>query len=192
MSTFGKVLVVLNMLLVLGWIFLMAAVADMNANWGKKVNELRAQTEKTESEIPPQIEKIQQGRTEATLLQVEAERARVSFRSELARLQRAETETKEARSRFELQQKAAEDADQSSKERAAFRLRERRETQKELEKAEAEVRELIAENNDLRKELKGLQDSFLQTVEENKALVQKSRKGGSASETKVKSAGLGR
>ena len=192
MSTLGKVLVGLTTFFVLVWIFLMAVVADMNSNWGKKVKELEAAVEKTRSEIPAPLELIEKKKVEATLLQVEAERARASFRAEIAALQRSESEIKEARSRFELDEKAALAAEESSKARLAFRLGERRETQKLLEEAEAEVKSLMDENTELRNELKGLQDSFKQTVAENQTLLQKARKKGEPGATKVKASSVPR
>ena len=55
MSTAGKVLTAVVILLIIGWIVLIAKVADLNNNWGQQIDKLTADISRLEGETckPP-------------------------------------------------------------------------------------------------------------------------------------------
>jgi hypothetical protein len=103
MSTLGKVLVVLVTLSMLGWIFLASLVAEHHANWGKLINDTKAEIAQIEPLLPPMQDEIDQKLADASLSQVSLDRSRRNFRGEFAMAQRDQSETKETLSRYTLQ-----------------------------------------------------------------------------------------
>ncbi len=51
MSTAGKVLSVVVILALVGWTFLFAQIAQLNANWGQKIDQLTEQVKTLETDV---------------------------------------------------------------------------------------------------------------------------------------------
>ncbi len=173
MSILGKVLVVLVTLLLLVWIYFAAMVAERNANWGKKIQELEKSVSDVQAQIPDVIADINRLRSEAIVEQVRAEKLRETFRAELAAVQRLESQSKEELVRLQLEVASVEAQVESATARVQSRTQEKNDLLKERRMEEGRVAELKDENTRLRGELKGMQDQFLGTMDDNRKMAQK-------------------
>lgn len=173
MSTPGKVLIILIMLALLGWMFLASIVAQSNINWGKRVQEVSKEVEELKKPLPGLRASIAKTTYQASTEQVALDRLRRDFRVALAMAQKTESETKESLDRINFQLAAAKLEAQGAQRRADKRLAERIELEKQIDQVKGVVAQLIVENKLKADELAGLQKAFLTTVAENKSFVQR-------------------
>lgn len=186
MSTVGKVLIVLVALSLLGWIFLASLVAEHHANWTKRLNDVKAEVAAVQAELPPLSEAIDRNKAETTLMQVGLDRLRRNFRAELSLAQKAETETKEALSRFQIQLDQVKKQIVAAKQREAIRTQEVADLNEAIKKEQALVQEMIAKNKTSREELFALRKTFMNTLAENKNYLQRLMKASSGSSASTK------
>jgi cell division protein FtsB len=177
MSTAGKVLVVLVLLVLPVWIILVSAVAQLNMEWtrelakqAKQVETLQADVAKNEGEIAKLQDKI--------ALEQHAAREQQSVLSgRLADVERSKAETTEIQSAVNVQvamlQKALAKAELARQERA----KEQQSETEGLAAARRSVDELKAANSELMSELTQLRDEFKSLLESNKVLVDRVLKG---------------
>lgn len=173
MSTLGKVLVILVVLALLGWIFLAALVADHHINWSKKYVTVEKAVADAKAELPPLENEIFQLTKEAEVLQVGLDRFRRNFRAQIAMKQKEESETKETLSRGEYQLKTAQLEVAAAQKRQEIRLQEKNDLDKAILQLQAVVADQMADNKKLKDEFQGLQKSFLATLSENREYVSK-------------------
>lgn len=173
MSTAGKVLSVLVALSVLGAIFLSAQVAELNRNWGQKVITVDAELQKAKEAVPPVITEIRQLKDQISLVQLEKDDQLTRFRSELSKLQKADTYTKETLDRFQIQGASVEEQEQLSKQFLETVKRERVETQQNYARTLAELNQLADQNSQMLAELERLRASFVETLQESQSDVRK-------------------
>lgn len=176
MSTLGKVLVILIVLAVLGWMFLASLVAQYNINWGKRLQEVQKEVEELKVPLPALRVEISKNTTLANNEQLSVERARLIYRANLAMAQKTESETKETLERFTAQHTAAELAQQAAVKRAEKRLAERTELENQITQEKATVAALIADNKAKKDTLAGLRQAFISTVAECKTFMEQLKK----------------
>ena len=171
MSTAGKVLVVLVLLVAPVWIVMVSAVAELNKNAGKQLEDLKKQVATLENDLSTMkrdIVKLKDGialEQEAMNLKLAATRARQ------ADLQKARSDGREMASREKNQV-----ADMQHAAKRAEATRELRAAEKKQETAakgvvEAEVEKLKQEHAQLTEQLDKLRDEFKTTVDENRKLM---------------------
>lgn len=183
MSTAGKVLVVLNALATLGLIFLSVQVAELDRNWGQKLQQVQADLEKVRQDVTKADQEIVKARADINLVQQEREDDLTRLRSRIADLQKVDSFTRETLDRFTLQMASVEAQLQSAQTRQNDRQTELTDTQKSLTNALNELSQLVQQNNDRLGELTRLRSDFLETLAENRSMVQKMLRGsGSESE----------
>lgn len=167
MSTASKVLVVLVMLLTMGWIVLVSAVATVNRAYGEKVVQQREALAKKD-------EDRQKLRIENSRVKVEAETAQDLVGLQAKNLQ-GQLETSIAQRSVVQQIQNRLGADQQDMSKASdvaaknleFRKDEVTKHQDEQKQLEASVEETKKQNQALRKELDGLQADFKKLLEDN-------------------------
>ncbi len=153
MSTAGKVLSVLVALSILAAIFLSAQVAELNRNWGQKLIQVEADLQKAEEAIPPVIVEIRQIKDQINLVQLEKDDQLTRLRSELSKLQKADSYTKETLDRYQLQLSSTEQQEQLAKQFLETSKRERLETQQEYARTLAELNQQAEQNAQMLAEL---------------------------------------
>jgi predicted nucleic acid-binding Zn-ribbon protein len=173
MSTLGKVLSILVALSLLGWIFLASLVADYHSNWTKRLADLKTEVAKVQGELPPLAAEIDKTKADINNLQVALERSRRNFRTDLARAQNAESETKETLLRFNIQLDMVKQEIAAAQAREAVRKQEVADLEKNIEKEKATVAEMMVQNKTSRDELFSLRKSFIDTLAENKSYVER-------------------
>ncbi len=173
MSTAGKVLSVLVALLILGAIFLSAQVAQLNRNWGQKLNQVEADLVKAQEAIPPVIVEIRQLKDQIVLVQLEKDDQLTRLRSTLSKLQKADSYTKETLDRYNLQLAGVDQQMQLAKQFLETTKRERAETQQEYARTLAELNQLADQNAQMLAELERLRSSLVATLQESKSDVRK-------------------
>ena len=164
--------------------YLAALVADHHINWTAKFAATEKELAELKATLPPIRAEIYDLTNQATNLQVSLDRARRNYRAELAMEQKEDSETKESLSRYQLQLKQAQTEVTAAQNRASIRLRERTTLEQQIRQEQATVADLTARNTDLKGQLAGLRKSFLDTVAENKAFVDRLKKVSSTGDGK--------
>lgn len=171
MSTLGKVLSVLVVLMVLVWIVMFAAVADLNRNYGEKVIKLHGDIDRLEKQVVATQAEVDQLMPQITLQQDDRDKRLAVLRTHLSQLERLETESREALTRVQLQIARVQADAKAAQAANELREKQKAETQKELAAARAGVQTLMAANAKLLDELMGLRTQFLTTTGENRKLL---------------------
>jgi chromosome segregation ATPase len=168
MSTAGKVLTVLVMLLAIVWVLLSASVTQLNRNWTKQVAENKTKiedlTEKNlvlEHDVQAEKDKTfqEQAVTENDLAVLE------SRQSDLEKARAQELEAA-ARAKFQLETtEAALKGAKADQEQRVADLNSEREAKKTLE---ADVEKLMSENGKLLAQLAQLREKFKTALKTNR------------------------
>jgi chromosome segregation ATPase len=171
MSTAGKVLSVLVALSILGAIFLSASVAELNRSWGQKVIQVENELKQAQDAIPPVIVEVRQLRDQINLIQLEKDDQLTRLRSELSKLQKADSYTKETLDRYNIQFAGTDQQIQMAKQFLEIAKRERSETQQNYARTLAELNQLAEENSQMLAELERLRSQFVATLHESQSAV---------------------
>jgi chromosome segregation ATPase len=170
MSTAGKVLIALILLVVPIWIVLISSVAELNKSGGEQVANLKAKVEQLGKDVAATQKNIVDLKDQISSEQETMAEELTMLRAHKADLQKARTETIEIASRVKLQlssmQEAAKRAD------ATRDLRKTELAQETVAKANAEnsVEKLKQEHAELVDELDKLRAEFKGTLESNRQL----------------------
>ncbi len=178
MSTAGKVLVVLNVLLLGVWTFLAAAVDQNNVNWAKGIEKIKADMVKVQADLEETKAKADQTLHKVTEHQIAKER---DMRLVLMRVSAAERQlsnTNESLSRVKIQLDNYKAAVETAKNGLEARKAEKAKLEKDKADEEALVKRLQGENADKTGELVSLRDEFVAKLKENQTDVEKQLKGG--------------
>ncbi len=180
MSTAGKVLTVLVLLVVPIWILLVAAVADLNTNGTQAVKTLQDQVSDLKAKVIDTQKNIASLQDQIALEQMAMDKDRTVIRTQLAEVERARAATLEI-TKDVLLQKEMIDAAVKTAEAA----RDRRNAELEAEQqakatVENDVARLQGENSELMSHLKRLRDEFKATLEENRKMVDRLQKRSSS------------
>ena len=132
MSTLGKVLIILIVLALLGWMFLASLVAEHHIQWANRFKVVEKEVAEAKVPIPDLRAEIYDLKNEASAIQVNLDRIRRNFRAELAMAQKTESETKETLSRYDLQRASADAEVEAAKRRTEIRFRERQDLDKQI------------------------------------------------------------
>ena len=103
MSTAGKVLTVLILMVVPIWILLVAAVADLNTNGTQAVKRLQEQVARLETQVVANEKQILDLRDQIAFEQTAMDRDRTVIRTQLAEVERARSATIEIKRDVQLQ-----------------------------------------------------------------------------------------
>jgi chromosome segregation ATPase len=171
MSTAGKILVVLVLLLAPVWLVLVSGVAELNRSGGEQVAKLKAQVAKLEQEIAATQRGIAEVKGQIALEQAAMAEGLVRIRAQEADLRRARSETLEIASRVKYQLESMQEAARRAEATRDLRTVEKKQETDLKARAEAEVERLKQEHASLVDQLEKLRNQFKSTVDENRKLV---------------------
>jgi len=173
MSTAGKVLVVLVLLVVPVWIVLASAVANLNTEWTQELAKQNKQIETLTEQVAQNKRDIQKLEENIGLVQTSAAEQQTALREKLTDVERARAES------IQIQTGVALDLDRlKATIKNAEAVRDRRVAEKAdeikaLASTRQDVERIKGENSELMGELSKLRDEFKATLEENRKLVER-------------------
>jgi chromosome segregation ATPase len=171
MSTAGKVLVVLNLLLVLVWMGLASTAAMLNRNWGQQIADTQTWIAQNEPKLPDLYTEIDRKKSEINLVQVQKDNDLTNIRDQVSKLEKDDALTKESLARFTLQLETMQAAVAKAQARHEVRKKEKEETEKALAETRQLVVQLGQENDALLAQLTGLRTDFVRTLARNKEMI---------------------
>jgi len=178
MSTAGKVLIVLNTLMLAVWLVLMAGVAELDANGAKRVEDLAKEVESARADLVKVEKDARDIREQVTLEQVAKEGDLKVVRSRLSNSEREVSITLETLSRLQVEVEEFSKAVKRSQEIAEQRREEKTQLEGLRTEEEALVKRLQTDNGDLLTELQSLRETFKQVTEANRGAVSRILNGG--------------
>ncbi len=178
MSTAGKVLTVLILLVTVVWLVMMSAVTQLNVNWQEKIIAQQKSLDQATDELAKAkvdgLNKIEEARAK----QDETDR---DLRVLLVRINAAErlrSSRIEDLSRLKAQVTDAQKGAETAKTNQATREAEKLANEESLAKKREEIAKAQALNADLKSQLAQLQDDFKKLLSENAARLAKAAKAG--------------
>jgi chromosome segregation ATPase len=173
MSTAGKVLVVLVMVLTLVWLLLVSAVAQLNRNYGAELARLQAQIPDLEKNLDEARAELMHLKNEIAHEQVLTDQAFTELRARLSLAERALALTVEEQESLKYQLQTYNANKQAAEEAKELRNVEKADTEKQLADARAQVETTKAENAKLLDQLQKLRGEFTTLLAENRQLLRK-------------------
>lgn len=178
MSTAGKVLTVLSVLLMIVWIFLISGVAQLNTDAARRVAELNKKAEDLQAETTKAQQDALDTR-DAVVKEQEAKDREVRLaRIRLSTVERQLTETRELLSRLQFQLETYAKALASAQEDLNLRNQEKADLEKAKADGTALVDRLRGENAERLDQLTKLRDEFQQVRQSNVGAVDSLRRDG--------------
>jgi chromosome segregation ATPase len=178
MSTAGKVLTVLVLLVTVVWLVMMSAVTQLNVNWQEKITA----QQKSLDNATQDFEKARaQGLNVTEQARAQQDETDRELRIRLVKIATAEARQSsrtEDLTRLKAQVADAQVAAETAKGNLATREAELLANQEELAKKRDAITKAKAENADLKSQLVQLQDDFKRLLAENAAKLDKARKAG--------------
>jgi hypothetical protein len=173
MSTAGKVLTVLILLVMVGWIVMMSAVAQLNHNWAEKVDKQEKEFVRIADEAAT-AKASYLALTEQARAEQDATHRDVRVReAQLAAADARRSSKVEDLTRLKAQVADYEAAVQKSTTNLATREAEKAKDLDDLAKKRDEIAKLQATNAELRSQLAQLQEEFKRLLAENTTEVNK-------------------
>jgi HD superfamily phosphohydrolase len=173
MSTAGKVLTVLILLVMAVWLVMMSAVTQLNVNHAQKVQKQQADLEKVTADAEKATKDFLSLTENARLVQDLTDR---ELRVRLGRIsagERRQSSTTEDLTRLKFQLADYLAAVEKAQKNLATREAEKAKGEDDLAKKKDEIAKAQAENAELRTQLAQLQDEFKKLLAENAEAVSK-------------------
>jgi len=167
MSTAGKVLSVLVMLILVVWIVLAAGVARLNTNGAKAIHDVIEQIDKLRAEVDQTQVDIMALRDQTSIIQEKVDRDLTVLQDRLVELQRSHSQIFENLERYKHQLSTVEESVKSAQTLLQHRIAERDAEQKALADTRSEVKTLMADSTQLMNQLDTLRKSFRKTYNAN-------------------------
>jgi hypothetical protein len=183
MSTVGKVLSILVILLAIAWIVLSAGVTELNRSAAAAVEKKKAEAIKLAEDVHGLAVSIQQEKDKTDTQQVATQDMLTAIQARQADKEKERSQILQIAHRFKLQAQGGDSSETAAKKLNEERLAEKTAETEAKAAEEKVVAKLMSENDDLFKRLAELRENFKTTLAENKALVDrlgKSTKGSSA------------
>lgn len=169
MSTAGKVLVVLVMLMTIVWMILSAGVSRLNTNANTRLHDLTVEVEKLQGEVNQTQEEVVSLLSQTSQQQEKIDREYTLLRSQQADLQRASSQINETLSGVKYQLELVQETVKSAQAALEHRDTEQQDETKELTQRRSLVQELMAKSSELRKQLaevrKDVQSNYHANIE---------------------------
>lgn len=171
MSTAGKVLVVLVMLVAAIWTVLASGVAELNKSGSEQVAKQKDQVTSLEQQVAKATRDLALLKDEIALKQEETDQQLRVIRVQQADLQKARSETIEIASRVKLQVALMQESLKRAEATKDLRHKEHSQEVEAKAAAEREVETLKQEHAELVDQLDQLRSKFKATVESNRQLL---------------------
>jgi chromosome segregation ATPase len=169
MSTAGKVLTVLILLVMIVWVVVLSEVTQLNANWQQKIAQQDKQFESLQAEATKATSDIRRLTQEARLEQDATDRDLREVLGRIAAAERRQSATTESLTRLKIQVADYQAAVERSKVNLATREAEFVKGEEDLVTKREEIARAQAVNVDLRGQLARLQDEFKRLLADNSA-----------------------
>jgi chromosome segregation ATPase len=160
MSTAGKVLIVLVMLMTLVWVVLSAGVSRYNTNANTKVFELAKQVEELQEKVKKTQDEVASTLTQTAQEQERIDRERALLGSKRSDLERARSQISDTLSGVKYELEIVEGTAKTAQTDLDNRTAEHQEETKILEKERADNQELMASCGKQRDQLASLRKDF--------------------------------
>jgi chromosome segregation ATPase len=167
MSTAGKVLAVLVMLMSLVWMVLSAGVDQLNTNGNKKLHDLAEQIEKLEGEVEQARDDLVALKSSASTVQESLDYEATVLHARQSDLEKDRSQIKELLSNWQYQLDTAKETIDRAKTALQHRTDEHEGSQQLLAKTKSEVKELMDRCGELTNELLALRKEFNSTYQAN-------------------------
>jgi hypothetical protein len=180
MSTAGKVLSVLVILVAVAWIMLSATVAQLNRNGAKAVEDLKKQVAKLESDVVQAARDFDAMKESTHTEQLKTQNELTGLHARLGDVEKARSGVLETLSRVKLQLADAESVLKSGQAQSEEWQKEKDAEIKAKADEEESVKRIAAENEELLARLTAMRAKFQAMLQENKSLVERMLKAGAA------------
>jgi hypothetical protein len=171
MSTPGKVLVVLTLLVVPAWIVMLSAVAQLNKNAGQQVEDLKKQVQNLENDVVATRKAVVRLKDDISLEQEAMTNQLAVLRSHVADLHKARSEWIEIATRGGFDVASMQEAAKRATTTRDLRVAEKMQEDTALHAAEAEVQKLMQEHAQLSQQLDSLRGNFKAALTTNRKLL---------------------
>jgi hypothetical protein len=173
MSTAGKVLVVLILLVLPVWILLVSAVAQLNMEWTQALAKQAKQVETLTASVTKNEQAIADLQTQITLSQLASQEQQAVLQSKLADVERARAETIEIQTAVKVQIETLAQAVAKAELARDERQKEQQRETEGLAAARTSVDELKSANSELLAQLTQLRTEFKELLDSNKGAVER-------------------
>jgi chromosome segregation ATPase len=167
MSTAGKVLSVLLMLILVVWIVLAAGVARLNTNGNKALHDLIEEVDKLRAEVDQTQVDVAALHDQTAIIQEKVDRDLTVLRDRQVELQRSHSQIFESLARYTHQFGTVEESVKSAQALLQHRIEEREAEQKAVADTRSEVKTLMADSSQLMNQLDTLRKNFQKTYQAN-------------------------
>lgn len=178
MSTAGKVLAAVVMVMSAVCVLLAAPVAELNRNSAKAVEGQQAAYAKLEGAIAAAQASIQQLKNETFMVQFATQNDLTTLEIRQSDAEKARSQVIEMLTRVKLQLDGTGATDESASANKEQRLADRISEREATDKLIAEVDVLKSQNAELLERLTSLRDAFKTTLQSNKEMVERLQKVG--------------
>jgi chromosome segregation ATPase len=180
MSTAGKVLTVLILLVTVVWLVMMSAVTQLNVNWQEKIAAQQKSIDKATEDFEKARADTFRLTEEARVKQDETDREVRLRLVRIASAERRQSSITEDSTRLKAQVADSQSSAETAKGNLATREAELIANQEALAKKRDEIAKFHAENAEKKAQLAQLQEEFKQTLAKNAAELAKAAKAGTA------------
>ena len=180
MSTAGKVLTVLVLLVTLVWLVLMSAVTQLNVNWEAQIDKQQESLDNATIDLERTKLAASSKTEEARAKQDETERELRVKLTQIAADERKRSSKIEDLTRLKAQVADAQEAVETAKKNQTTRETEKVANEESLAQKRDEIAKAQALNADLKNQLAQLQDQFKRILADNAAKLSKIAKEGTA------------
>jgi chromosome segregation ATPase len=167
MSTAGKVLSVLVMLVLVVWIVLSAGVARLNTNGNTAIHDLSEQVDKLRAEVDQTQVDVAGLRDQTSTIQEKIDHDLTVLRDRQVQLEKSRSQIFESLERYKHQLGTVDESVKSALALVQNRIAERDAEQKALADTRAEVKTLMADSSQLMNHLDTLRKTFQTTYQRN-------------------------
>jgi peptidoglycan hydrolase CwlO-like protein len=167
MSTAGKVLSVLVMLVLVVWIVLASGVARLNTNGNKELHDLVEKVAKLREDVEKTQVDVVGLHDQAATIQEKVDHDLIVLTDRQTQLKKANSQIRESLDRYKYQVATVEESAKNAQDLLQHRNAERDAEQKALADARSDVKSLMADSDQLMNRLNSLRNTFKKTYEAN-------------------------
>jgi chromosome segregation ATPase len=167
MSTAGKVLAVLLMLMSLVWMILSAGVSQLNTNGNKKLHDLAEQVEKLQDDVEKAHDDVVALKSSAATIQEQLDHEIAMLYARQSDHEKDRSQIRESLARWQYQLATVQETIDRAKSALQHRTEEQQTGEQVLAKSKSDVKELMDRSGELMSQLDGLRKEFQATYHAN-------------------------
>ncbi len=175
MSTAGKVLSVVVMLMSLVWMILSAGVSQLNTNGNKKLHDLAEQVEKLQDDVEKAEDDIVAVKSSASSIQENLDHEVTVLHARQSDLEKDRSQIRESLARWQYELATVQETIDRAKTALQHRIEEHQTGEQVLAKSKSDVKELMDRTGELMTQLIALRKEFQSTYHANVESLGKTR-----------------